>query len=351
MTRLACLALVTLLLLPSLAPAGGWVRSWSDPMQQTGDTANIQAETLDIKDGRFTLNRDFPFFNVNLKFHPKDGSTRLPGLMVGESEGVYAFVVLASETAEGTVYYGLKLLVLVPSTVTGPFEWVPRGFKKRNSDIPDEDPRVALRQMGLIPEGAALDLWVFYHPRPETKRSLETLHAKHAAAPLKNFFPAQLDCASVRGTDYRIPSTIDRESLRLTITDASSLTLYWNDPAMAAAAGSRERIRYRFGVDRRVGTDSAFVWRSNGEGTVNAAVGQSEQQLSLGSGSVALTRPFERNTHYRITLRVERDAYGTTPVEAVERAFVFIPGLTEEDGFRPDEDSADPFGSLNRLGN
>ena len=318
MKRLENIVLATVMacLLVPMASAVEWSRNWE---QSGGNSGNVmqQAEFLLLKNLQLAPHNEVSKIKANLKF--RSGGT-LPRLLIGESERIFTFVFVATADHSGTTYCVTTRVMCIPRKGYQPFVWVPRGFKKKNSNDPEEDPRVALRRIGLLPDGD-FDFWFHKIHQPV---AWQTLKEEIQAGKV---FPFQLDLEATRPSGYEIASTIDKDSMRIRVLADGTARVTFRDGAAAAlvAAQNKERVMYQFTVEKRYGFDSAHYYRPIGESVVPAAAATA-QTIDIAQNASFLTQSLELNKFYRISVKVARPSYGSTPSEALIKPFAYIRG-------------------------
>ena len=312
MRRFENIVLVTLLacILAPMAGAVEWSRAWDQTGASQGNLVQ-QAEFLLLKNLQLSPHSEVSNVNANLRFG--SGGT-LPSLLIGESERIFTFVFVATADHSGTTYCVTTRVMCIPKKGDQPFVWVPRGFKKKNSNDPEEDPRVALRRIGLLPEGD-FDFWFHKIHQPVAWQTLkEEIQAGKT-------FDFQLDLQGTRPSGYEIPSTIVNNSVGVRVTQDGTARVTFQD----CAAQVRERVMYQFTIEKRYGFDSAHYYRPIGESVVPAAVANN-QTIEIRQHSPFLTQSLEFNKFYRISIKVARPSYGSTPSESVIKPFAYIRG-------------------------
>ena len=312
MKRFENVVLVTLLacFLAPMTHAVQWSRAWNDGAASQGNVEQ-QAEFLLLKNLQLAPHGEISKIRANLKFG--SGGT-LPSLLVGESERIFTFVFIATADHSGTTYCVTTRVMCIPKKGDQPFVWVPRGFQKKNSNDPEEDPRVALRRIGLLPEGE-FDFWFHKIHQPV---AWQTLKEEIQGGKIFSF---QLDLQGTRPSGYEIPSTIDKSSLGIRVLQDGVARITFQDGAMKA----RERVMYQFTVEKRYGFDSAYYYRPIGDSVVpaSAAAGQT---IDIKQHAPFLTQSLEFNKFYRLSIKIARPSYGSTAVESVKKPFAYIRG-------------------------
>ena len=318
MFRLTIVTLCSFSLLFSLGYseilAKEWSRSWHYDGGACPSTISQESEFLLIKDLELSPHGVYREVATELKFEHGQGA-EMPLLLVGERERIFSFVFIATQEYEGSIYCVTTRVLCIPEQDTQPFVWEPRGFKKNNSMIPEEDPRVELRRLGLLPAGD-FDFWYAKEGDPITWATLqEEIEGGYVFT-----FPLELKASRPDG--YEIPSTIDPSTLRARAFDGANLRISFEDEGLASL--KKERVFYEFILEKRYGFDSAHIYRPIGESNVLAHEGVN-QSIEIPSTASYLSQDLELQNYYRIKLRIRRPSYGSVQSERVKKAFLLVP--------------------------